>query len=159
MDEKRVRPDKTATEFNRARVYEFVLANGRIPTVPEVASICNCGYDYAARFRRRVLKEFPSIDIETIVEEVKKLLLDRLKTGKMDNASLVRMLPWIAPRCEGEEGERVELTHKFVVVKPTPEVMQKYVRSHPELYQDGGVENVEVETEDGDSLPVKEETK
>lgn len=143
-----MRNEKTSTEFNRNRIHEFILVNGRVPSVKEVMEITGTRYDYASRFRRRVLREFPTVNVEEIVEQVKALLLERIKDKSIDNTSLVRLMPWVAPRLEAEEGDPIQITHLFKVVPPDAEMLLLHNQQTPVLMKSG--ENESVENEGGE---------
>jgi len=100
-------------------IYEWMRDHDRIPTVKEVANLIDVNsYDWAGEVRRKALKAFPKTEMVDVAEAAKELLLSRIKSGEMDNASLVRMLPWIAPQEASAVDVKQEIIHKFIVVKP-----------------------------------------
>ncbi len=90
-------------------------------TFRETMNITNLGYDWSAAIRRKVLRDFPRVDIEELGEEIKMLLLKRIQGEDIENTDLVRLMPWVAPQKEAAVDVRQEITHRFVVVKPGDE--------------------------------------
>lgn len=91
------------------------------------------------------------IDIEELSFEVRKLLMQRLKCGDIDNDNLVRLMPWVAPRCVSESDVRYEVTHRFEVIKP------QLIRSQLETHALTSLEDVEGENEIVESTEQTEE--
>jgi len=111
-------PNDKSAAYNQM-IYEWMRVNGRFPTVDEVAEIIKVeSYDWASQVRRRALKAFPKTEMADVAEAAKELLLSRIREGELDNASLVRMLPWIAPQEASAVDVKQEITHRFIVVKP-----------------------------------------
>lgn len=114
-------PPELATQVNIEKILQWMLVNDRIPTPKEVMDITGFGYDWSAALRRKALREYPRVDIEELGEEVKMLLLKRIKGEDIENVNLVRLMPWVASPKEAAVDVKQEITHKFVVVKPGDE--------------------------------------
>lgn len=112
---------KEVTRMHLDKIYEYMLKYDKIPSVKDVMEITGLAYDYAGQVRRRALREFPKLDMDEVGFAVRKLLMDRLRSGEIENSNLVKLMPWVAAPITPALDVKQEIVHRFVVIKPGDE--------------------------------------
>jgi hypothetical protein len=105
------------TKIHFDNILKWMIEHDEIPSIKQTMEITGLSYHWAGSIRRRAFREFPKLDMDEISFAIRKLLMERLRSGDMENSNLVRLMPWVAPQMASAVDVKQEITHKFIVVK------------------------------------------